>query len=93
MLWFFKVSLKTPNNGIFLEAEIHMEIKGVLPVPLGNTDIAKQDFFPLKINIYSYILQYITENSSVVCLAAGAAKMKLANPKILCVRVNFWWCT
>lgn len=61
-----------------------------MPVPLGNTDIAKQDFFPLKINIYTYILCYVTENSSVVYLAAEAAKMKLANPKILGVRVNFW---
>lgn len=60
-----------------------MEIKGFLPVPLGNTDMAKQDFFPLKINIYTYILQYITENSLAIYWAAGAAKTKLASPKPL----------
>lgn len=93
MLGVFKVSFKKTNNGIFLEAEIHIEVKRGLPVPLGNTDIAKQDFFSLKINIYTYILWHITENSLVVYLAAGAARMKLANAKILGVRVNFWWYT
>lgn len=63
---------------------------GIIQCTSWEHCIAKQDFFPLKISIYTYILQYITENSSVVYLAAGATKMKLVNPKILDVSVNFW---